>query len=73
MLEVDKIAKMIPSVLNITIDKSLEMNSELQELYDVDERVRELIDVARDLEGLPRHSYYPCCGSSYSIPSSSRI
>jgi DNA polymerase III subunit alpha len=54
--EVDKIAKMIPSVLNITIDKSLEMNSELQELYDVDERVRELIDVARDLEGLPRHS-----------------
>ncbi|MEG1255097.1 DNA polymerase III subunit alpha [Clostridium sp.] len=54
--EVDKIAKMIPSVLNITIDKALEMNSELQELYDVDERVRELIDVARDLEGLPRHS-----------------
>ncbi len=54
--EVDKISKMIPAVLNITIDKALEMNTELQELYDVDERVRELIDVARDLEGLPRHS-----------------
>ncbi|MEG0307831.1 MAG: DNA polymerase III subunit alpha [Clostridium sp.] len=54
--EVDKIAKMIPSVLNITIEKALEMNSELQELYDVEQRVRELIDVAKDLEGLPRHS-----------------
>lgn len=54
--EVDKISKMIPTVLNITIDKALEMNPELKELYDVDERVRELINVARDLEGLPRHS-----------------
>ncbi len=54
--EVDKIAKMIPTVLNITIDKALEMNSELMETYDTDERVRELIDVAKDLEGLPRHS-----------------
>lgn len=54
--EVDKIAKMIPAVLNITIDKALEMNSELKEIYDEDERIRELIDVARDLEGLPRHT-----------------
>lgn len=54
--EVDKIAKMIPTVLNITIDKALDMNPELKEAYDNDERVKELIDVARDLEGLPRHS-----------------
>lgn len=54
--EVDKIAKMIPAVLNISIDKALEMNSELKEIYDEDERIRELIDVAKDLEGLPRHT-----------------
>ena len=54
--EVDKISKMIPAVLNITIDKALDMNPELKELYDTDTRVKELIDVAKDLEGLPRHS-----------------
>ncbi|MGG7162776.1 DNA polymerase III subunit alpha [Clostridium ihumii] len=54
--EVDRIAKMIPTVLNITIDKALEMNPELKEAYDNEERVKELIDIARDLEGLPRHS-----------------
>lgn len=54
--EVDRIAKMIPSVLNITIDKSLEMNSELNSLYEDDQRVESLIDIAKALEGLPRHS-----------------
>lgn len=54
--EVDKIAKMIPSVLNITIEKALDMNSELKAIYDEDIRVKELIDVAKDLEGLPRHT-----------------
>ncbi|SMC23334.1 DNA polymerase-3 subunit alpha [Clostridium acidisoli DSM 12555] len=54
--EVDRIAKMIPSVLNITIDKALEINTELKSIYDEDERVKALIDVSRDLEGLPRHT-----------------
>ncbi|HCL4438906.1 TPA: DNA polymerase III subunit alpha [Clostridium botulinum] len=54
--EVDRIAKMIPTVLNITINKALELNPELKEVYDNGERVRELIDVARALEGLPRHT-----------------
>lgn len=54
--EVDRIAKMIPTVLNITIEKALEMNPELKQAYDDEERVKELIDVAKDLEGLPRHS-----------------
>lgn len=54
--EVDRIAKMIPTVLGITIDKALDMNPELKEAYDNEARVKELIDVARDLEGLPRHS-----------------
>ncbi|MCC5422395.1 DNA polymerase III subunit alpha [Clostridium botulinum] len=55
-VEVDRIAKMIPTILNITINKALELNSELKEAYDNEERVRELIDVARALEGLPRHT-----------------
>lgn len=54
--EVDRIAKMIPTVLNITIDKALEMNPEFKEAYDSESRTRELIDVAKALEGLPRHT-----------------
>ena len=54
--EVDQIAKMIPTVLNITIDQALEMNQELKREYESDPRVAELINVARRLEGLPRHS-----------------
>lgn len=54
--EVDKIAKMIPSAPNITIDKAIEMNQELKGAYDEDERVKNLIDVAKSLEGLPRHT-----------------
>lgn len=54
--EVDKIAKMIPTMLNITIEKALELNPELKSAYDSDERVKTLIDVSKSLEGLPRHS-----------------
>lgn len=54
--EVDKIAKMIPTMLGITIEKALDINPELKAAYDGDERVKNLIDVSMDLEGLPRHS-----------------
>ena len=54
--EVDKISKMIPTMLGITIDKALELNPELKNEYDTNDRVRALIDVSKDLEGLPRHS-----------------
>lgn len=54
--EVDRIAKMIPTVLNITIDKALELNPELKAAYENELRTQELIDVARALEGLPRHT-----------------
>lgn len=54
--EVDKIAKMIPTMLGITIEKALDLNPELKIAYDSDERVKNLIDVSMDLEGLPRHS-----------------
>ena len=54
--EVDKVAKMIPTELGITIDRALEINSELKALYENDEEVHYLIDMSRRLEGLPRHS-----------------
>ncbi len=54
--EVDRIAKMIPGMPNMTIDKALEINPELKRVYEDDIRVKELIDVSRSLEGLPRHT-----------------
>ncbi|MCR4567257.1 MAG: DNA polymerase III subunit alpha [Pseudobutyrivibrio sp.] len=53
---VDSIAKMIPMDLGMTLDKSLEVNHELNALYDSDDQIRNLIDVARTLEGLPRNT-----------------
>lgn len=54
--EVDKIAKMIPTMIGISIEKALEMNAELRGMYEDDTRVEALIDIAKALEGLPRHS-----------------
>lgn len=52
----DRIAKLIPAELDITIDSALEKVPELQQLYDQDQATHQLIDIARSLEGLPRHS-----------------
>lgn len=52
---VDKIAKMIPLQIGITLSEALEQNPDFQELYDNDEQVHELIDYSRKLEGLPRN------------------
>ena len=54
--EVDKIAKMIPRDLGMTIDKALEVNPELAGLYKSDDRIKKLIDMSLRLEGLPRHA-----------------
>lgn len=54
--DVDKVAKMIPTELKITISKALKMNTELRMLYENDDQVHYLIDMAKRLEGLPRHS-----------------
>ncbi len=59
---VDSIAKMVPKELNITLDKSLDMNSELKSLYEQDEQVHTLIDMSKRLEGLPRHSSMHAAG-----------
>jgi len=54
--EVDKIAKMIPFELGMTIEKALGQNWELKKLYDNDTTIRSLIDTSRKLEGMPRHA-----------------
>ena len=54
--EVDFIAKKIPMTLGMTIKAALEINKELSDLYDSEPKVRELIDLALKVEGLPRHS-----------------
>ncbi len=53
---VDKVAKLIPTQLNITIDKALETSTQLKALYDTDEEMKRLIDMSKRLEGLPRHA-----------------
>ena len=53
---VDKIAKLIPFEIGITLDKALEQEDELKRLYQGDGDVRELIDLARSLEGLARNA-----------------
>ncbi len=60
--EVDKIAKMVPKELNITLDGALEKNPLLKAEYDSDERVRYLIDMSRRLEGLSRHASMHAAG-----------
>ena len=52
--EVDRIAKLIPFALGMTIDKAME-RPELSALYSENEKVRELIDLARKIEGMPRN------------------
>ena len=59
---VDTVAKMIPKELNITLDKALAANHELKKLYDEDEQVKELLDMSRRLEGLPRHTSMHAAG-----------
>lgn len=54
--EVDQIAKMIPTVLGITLEGAIEMNPELKRAYESDGRVMELLDIAKKLEGLSRHA-----------------
>ncbi|MCL2352450.1 MAG: DNA polymerase III subunit alpha [Firmicutes bacterium] len=52
----DRIAKMIPFQLHMTIARALDLNPELKKAYDEEEDTRELIDMAMRLEGLPRHT-----------------
>ncbi|MGA2572160.1 MAG: DNA polymerase III subunit alpha [Terracidiphilus sp.] len=54
--DVDRIAKLVPATLGMTLDKALEESPDLRKAYDNDRQVRELIDTAKKLEGLVRGS-----------------
>ena len=60
--EMDRVAKMVPMELNITIDRALQVNPEFRSLYDGDARMHELIDMAKRLEGLPNHTSVHAAG-----------
>ena len=54
--DVDRIAKMVPTTLNIKLDDAIKESAQMQEAYDKDPQVRQLLDTARKLEGLVRNS-----------------
>jgi DNA polymerase-3 subunit alpha len=54
--DVDKIAKMVPFELNMTLDRALSISPELRAAYQTEESVKTLIDFSRRLEGQPRHA-----------------
>ena len=60
--EADTLAKMIPNELHITIKKALEQNKELNQLYETDETVKKVLDIAMGLEGMPRQASTHACG-----------
>ncbi len=56
LADVDKIAKMVPDVLNISLDDAIEQESKLKELIQTKPEIAEMINICRILEGLPRHA-----------------
>lgn len=60
--EMDRVAKMIPAELNITIDKALTKNPEFRALYESNQSMHDLIDMAKKLEGLPNHTSVHAAG-----------
>ncbi len=60
--EADKLAKMIPNEIHITIKKALEQNRELNTLYETDAEIKKLLDIAMALEGMPRQASTHACG-----------
>ncbi|MGE5455370.1 MAG: DNA polymerase III subunit alpha [Methylocystaceae bacterium] len=60
--EVDAIAKMVPQVLGMNLDKALESSKDLAQAYESRDEVRRLVDTARALEGMPRHASVHAAG-----------
>ena len=54
--DVDRVAKLVPMELNMTIDRALEISADLKSVYETDASLRRLIDTAHGLEGMPRHA-----------------
>ena len=54
--EVDKVAKLIPNELGITLEKALQVSVELRQLCEDKNTIQELLDIAKEVEGMPRHA-----------------
>ena len=54
--EVDSVAKLVPATLHITLDDALKLSKQLKDQYEADPKIRRLIDMAKALEGMPRHA-----------------
>ena len=54
--DTDRVARVVPPSLGITIERALEESPELRSIYDADEQVQRLVDTARRLEGVARHA-----------------
>jgi len=62
LAEADRIAKLVPEELKMTIDKALEREAELRQLYQKDPTIRKVLDIAKRLEGLARHASVHAAG-----------
>lgn len=60
--DVDRLAKMIPAELGVSIDRALEISPELTQAYQNDTTARKIIDMARAVEGMPRHASIHAAG-----------
>ena len=60
--EADKLAKMVPNEIHITIKKALDQNKEFSEIYENNEEIHKLLDIAMALEGMPRQASTHACG-----------
>ena len=54
--DVDRLSKLVPAELNMTLERALKLSPELKTLYDTDPTMQKVIDLSLKLEGLPRHS-----------------
>ena len=52
---VDRIAKMIPFSIDMTVDKALALSPDLMRAYNTDDTAKQILDIARSIEGMPRH------------------
>ncbi len=62
LAEADRLAKLVPAELKMTLDKALEVEPDLKKAYDEDPTTRKVIDIGRTLEGLARHASVHACG-----------
>ena len=62
LAEADRLAKLVPNELKMTLDKALDVEPDLKKAYDEDNQTRRVIDIGRRLEGLARHASVHACG-----------